>query len=220
MFAEDVRELIGFLSRDFSQGRVIVTYHERGNEITRYATDFESDLTKLGDLRYLKLVIQEPEAYGINKLALIELNAMCTNEVRAQGVQESWVIGKAEAVASQVRLSQNTLSTTFRKFGLNINGVLAVFALAAVPELSFWRLVIFLFVVAFVAWVVTKLHARFIPNALISLSARKLSWIDRVWPQIISWLLAVLSALVAAIAYGVLKGELSDSASWISRLLR
>jgi hypothetical protein len=218
LFAEDVRELIGFLSRDFSQGRVVVTYHEGGNEITRYATDFENDLAKLGELRYLKLVIQEPEAYGINKLALIELNAMGANEVRTQGVQESWVIGKAEALASKVRLSQKSLSTTFRKFGLNLNGILALFALAAVPELSFWRRMIFLLFVALVAWAVTQLHARFIPNCLISLSARRPSWIDRVWPQIISWFLAASSGLVALIAYGLLKGELSDSARWISSL--
>ena len=35
LYADELGELIGFVSRDFSQGRVIVTYHERGNEIVR-----------------------------------------------------------------------------------------------------------------------------------------------------------------------------------------
>ena len=49
---------------------------------------------RLGTLRYLKLLIQEPEAYGINRLAVVELNAAGANEVRVQGVQESWLWGK------------------------------------------------------------------------------------------------------------------------------
>ncbi|MBI3703441.1 MAG: hypothetical protein HY244_06245 [Rhizobiales bacterium] len=126
LYAEDVQELIGFLAKDFSQGRVIVTYRERGNEISRYASDPQSDLARLGELRYLKLLIQEPEAYGINRFALVELNASGVNEIRVQGVQESWVVGKAESVASLLRTHQKTLSTTFRTFGLNINGLLAL----------------------------------------------------------------------------------------------
>ena len=55
LFADDVRELIGLIRRDFGQGRVVVTYHERGTEISKYATDFENDLSRLDELRYLKL---------------------------------------------------------------------------------------------------------------------------------------------------------------------
>jgi hypothetical protein len=50
LYAEDVQELIGLLQRDFSQGRVVVTYHDRGNEISRYASDFEQEITRLGEL--------------------------------------------------------------------------------------------------------------------------------------------------------------------------
>ncbi len=87
LYADDVRELIALFKRDFNQFRVVVTFRERGSEISKYATDFENDFVRLGTLRYLKLQIQEPEAYGINRLAIIELNATGSNDIRVQGIQ-------------------------------------------------------------------------------------------------------------------------------------
>jgi hypothetical protein len=50
LYADDVRELITFIKRDFSQGRVIVTFRERGNESTKYADDFENGIPVLVNL--------------------------------------------------------------------------------------------------------------------------------------------------------------------------
>ena len=116
-----------------------MTFRERGNEISKYADAFENDITRLGDLRYLKLQIQEPEAYGINRLAIIELNAMSTNDIRVQGIQESWVIGKAEVLAAFVREREKVLSSTFKKYGLNANLVLFVGALIFCPNCRYQK---------------------------------------------------------------------------------
>ena len=158
LYAEDVVELIGFLARDFSQGRVVVTYNERGNEISRYASDFETDFDRLGEIKYLKMVIQEPEAYGINRLATVELNAAGKNEVRVQGVQEAWVRGKAKALASQLKLNEKTLATTYRRFGLNINALLAFAVLVLLPELPLLKRISFLAFMVLVGWALARLH--------------------------------------------------------------
>lgn len=216
LYADDVRELIGSLARDFNQGVVIATYRERGNEVSRYATDFQTDLSKLGELRYLKLYIQEQDAYNITKFAMIELNANGTNEVRVQGVQQSWVIGKAEALAGDVRLRQKTFSSTFRRFGLNINGFIAILTIAALPDLPLLKRFILILVAGIASVVVYQLHAKFIPNVLVYLSERKPSRFERILPSILSWLFAVTSGVVTAIAYGILKGDFPKLWAWFS----
>lgn len=218
LYLDDLQELIGFLRRDFAQDReVVVTYVERGNQISKYARDFLPTASHVGELRYIKLVIQEPEAYGINRYAQVELNATGENEVRVQGVQESWVIGKAEAIASHLRSHQKTLVTSFRKYGLNINGALFLIALVLLPELPLARRFAFLIVLIVVLAIILRLHTRFIPNVAIYLSDPKPGFFAQAWPQILSWLIAASAALFAAIVYGLLSGQLPFLTSFFSR---
>jgi hypothetical protein len=214
LYLEDVKELLGFLSADFTLGRLIVTYRERGSEISRYASDLQNDLAGLGELKYLKLLIQEPDAYGIYKVVTVELNSMGVNEVRVQGVQESWVVGKAETIATFLKRRQKALATSARSFGLNINTLLVLGALVLLPELPLGRRIIFLVVIAVVILAVAQAHARLIPNVLIYLSPKQPGPIQREWPQALSWIIAATSALAAAIAYGTLRGEIPLVPSW------
>jgi hypothetical protein len=71
-------------------------------------------------------------------------------------------------------------------------------------------------VVIGVAAIVYQLHVKFIPNVLIHLSEQKPESLQRAIPQLLSWLIAASSALVAAIAYGLLKGELPTLANWFA----
>ena len=214
LYADDVRELISLLRRDFQQGRVIVTFRERGTDISKYANEFENDIARLGTLRYLKLLIQEPETYGINRIALVELNATGSNVIQVQGVQESWVVGKAEALAGFFREREKFLSTTFKKYGLNANTILFVGAIILLPELTIPRRIIFMLSVFLMLGGIYVLHSRFIPNALIRLSASKPTFFERVGPPTLSWLFTVSAGLVGTIIYGLLKREISFPA-WL-----
>ncbi len=216
LYADDVRAMIGSLARDFKQGRVVATYRVGGSEVSKYAKEFVEDFERLAELRYLKLTIQEPEAHGINRFASIELNPNGSNEIKVQGIQQSWVLGKAEALASDLQPRQKFLATSFRKFGLNVNGILLVLTMILLPDLSLSRRFILVAVVVAVASIVYQLHMKFIPNVLIHLSEQKPGPLQRALPQVLSWLIAASSALVAAIAYGLLKGELPPLAKWLS----
>lgn len=217
LYAEDVQELIGFMSRDFSQGRVILTYRERGHEVSRYASDVQNELSRLGELRYLKLYIQAPDANGVNKFALVELNADGINEVRVQGIQESWVVGNVETITSFLKTYQKTLSTTFRSFGLNINGFLAIGTLVFLPELILSRRIIFVLAMASMGWAILFIHKQFIPNVIVYLSPQRPSAFQRVWPQILSWMIAATSAVFASVIYGILKGDYLPA--WLTKLV-
>jgi hypothetical protein len=136
------------------------------------------------------------------------LNAIGSNEIRVQGIQESWVIGKAEALAAFLRERQKFLTTTFQKYGLNVNFVLFVAAIILLPDLSVSRRFVFMILVVGILLGIAKLHSQFIPNALIRLPTSKPTLIERIWPQTFSWLATVGAAVVGAIIYGFLKGDL------------
>lgn len=209
LYAADVEELIQFVEKDFRFGRAIVTYYLRGNEISKYARDFVGNWQGQDTLHYLKIFISEPEAYGINRTVTVELNAQGGNDIKVQGVQEAWVIGKAESLAAHLRSKQKWLATTFRRFGLNINGLLALGALVALPDLTIDRRVGFAAVIVAIIWFIGALHRRFIPNVAIYLSAKAPGFLERSWPQVLSWLIAASSAVFAAVVYGILKGEIT-----------
>ena len=95
-------------------------------ENTQYFDEFEKQAVSLNELRYLKVSIQEPEAHGINKVAVIELDAEGRNDVMVQGIHESWVIGKAETLARQLRRNQRNFVTNIRNWGVGLNLVLIV----------------------------------------------------------------------------------------------
>jgi hypothetical protein len=202
LFAEDVKQLLTYIRQDFLTGRPVVTFNARGGEVTRYAEDFLRDADSLGRLGYFKVTIQEPEAYGINRLVVVELSAFGSNEVRVQGVQESWVIGKAEAIASLLRGYQSTLITTYKKFGLNLNQAIFLAMLVVMPSINAWiNRALFAVSVFILLTAMLWLHARFIPNASIRMGIAKPTFLGRIWPTLLSWLVAVSAALVAALVF-------------------
>jgi hypothetical protein len=145
---------------------------------------------------------------------MVELNATGSNDIRVQGVQESWVLGKAETLAAFVHEREKFLSTTFKKYGLNANFLLFVGALILLPELSIPRRVIFMFVVFIMAGGIYYLHSRFIPNALIHLSASKPTLLERIGPPALSWFLTVAAGAVGIVINALLKGEMTIPA-WL-----
>lgn len=200
LFAEDVRQLLTYIRQDFLTGRPIVTFNARGGEVTRYAEDFLRDADTLGRLDYFKVTIQEPEAYGINRLVVVELSAFGSNEVRVQGVQESWVIGKAEALASLLTRYQSTLITTYKKFGLNLNQAIFLAMLVVMPSINAWTdRVVFAVVVFVLLTAMLWLHAQYIPNASIRMGVETPTFLGRIWPTLLSWLVAVSATLVGGL---------------------
>lgn len=221
LYGDDVGELIGYMARDFRvpRERVVVTYNDLGTEVSRYAGDVEPDFKKMGKAHFLRLFVQEPEAYGINRAVTVQLNANGVNEVRVQGVQESWVIGKAETIAEQLRKHQKSLATTFRKFGFNIYGAFIVGALALMPDLSLWRRLVFLAAVLVLAGLAIRFHSKFIPNVVIYFAVERPSALRRAWPQIVSWIVTTLSAVVATFVYELLKGGFPKVSQFIQLLV-
>lgn len=202
LFGPDITALIMDLRKDFSVGRPIATYSTGAGEITRYADDFLAEAAKLGTLSYLNLQIQEPEAHGINKVTAIELRRYGVSEVRAQGVSESWVVGRAEAIASRLKRHQNSFVTAYKKFGLNINQAIFLVMLILIPQFtSMEKRAAFVISVYAIMHALLWVHSRLIPSADIRASSPAPSQLARALPSIASFLLAIVASVFAAYIY-------------------
>lgn len=202
LYASDVEALLRYVKEEFAAPRPIVAYKVRGNEVAKYAEDFVSEFSAIGDLDYLKITVQEPDAHGLNRLVVVELNASGNNEVLVQGTRESWVVGRSVALANFLGSYQRSLVTTYKRFGLNINSVIFLAMLVAIPEIVSWqdRLVFVLATTALLG-LLYGVHAKFIPNVSISLSERRANAFVRAWPTILSWLIAASASVAAALIF-------------------
>jgi hypothetical protein len=206
LFKEDIVNLINFMKKDFTEGRVIVTYSQRGSELTKFYDDFINTSDDLNELNHFKAVLQEPEAYGINRVAVVELFVSGTSEIRVSGINESWVLGKAESIYQTLKPKQNYFVTTYKKYGLNLNGFIFFTMLVFIPEIvTIENRAIFVLVVFLLLNSLLFFHAKIIPNTLIYMQETKPNTFLRIWPTILSWLVAASSSVAAAYIFMLLK---------------
>lgn len=202
VYGDDLKQLLQHMKKDFASARPIVTYNARGSQVTKYAEDFLSEGAALGNIEYLKIQIQELEAHGINKLIVVELDGSGVNEVRAQGIRESWVVGSAETLAVYLKKHERKLATTFRPFGFNFNLIVLCMLLIVLPSIASAAERATLVVLSQLALVgLYKVHQHFIPNARVNLASGGLDVVDRIVVSTISWGLAFLSVLVTKLLY-------------------
>jgi hypothetical protein len=206
LFKEDIVNLINFMRKDFTEGRVIVTYSQRGSELTKFADDFINSSDDLNELNYFKAVVQEPEAHGINRVVVVELFVSGTSEIRVSGINESWVLGKAESISQTLKPKQNYFVTTYKKYGLNLNVLIFFSMLVFIPEIvTIENRAIFVSVVFLLLNILLFVHTKIIPNTLIYMQENKPNFFHRAWPTLLSWLVAASSSVTAAYIFMLLK---------------
>ncbi len=202
LYAQDIAVLAQVAKGDFSSGRAIVTYSVRGSEVTRYLEDFTTDAPNLGELRKFKFHIQEPDAHGVNKVVTIDLNTFGSNDVTVQGVNESWVVGKLESIARALSEYESALVTNYKKFGLSLNQSIFLAMLVFIPAIEkIWHRATFVVGVILLLQGLYWIHSKFIPILVVYPSHKTPTFLQRMWPSTISWLIAATSALAASFLY-------------------
>lgn len=203
LFLEDIKLLFEQIKQDFSAtSKLIVTYNIHGNEVTKYSDDFLKDIRSLNKFAYFKINIQEIEAYGINRAVVVELRAHGSNDIRIQGVQESWVIGKAEKLAIFLKQYESAPVTTYKKYGPLLNQMIFWSMLVIMPSIASWQdrigfALSIVIILQFLFW----FHSKFIPNASISVSEKKPNWLLRNWPTAASWIMSIVASLIASFVF-------------------
>jgi len=205
LFPGDLRSIVDLMSRDFIVGRLVITYEDHGTHVAQYFDEFQKTKSNLGELRYIKLVIQEPEAHGINRLILVEFDTNATNTITVQGIQQAWVVGMAETLALKIRKYEKMLVTTYKKFGLGLNQILFLAIIVLIPEIeNIWGRALFVGLGLFLLVILYVIHSRLIPNVAIYMTTQEPGWFARVWPTVLSWIVAASATLAATYVFYIL----------------
>jgi hypothetical protein len=143
--------------------------------------------------------IQDIECNGIVRTVAIELRAHGSNAnfIRVQGIQEAWVIGKAESLAAFLKNYEISLITAYKKFGLNINLLIFMALLILTPSINYvWQRALFVVIIFLILQALLWIHSRYIPNAFICMTEEKPTWWRRHWPSLASWIGTISSGII------------------------
>jgi hypothetical protein len=165
----------------------------------------------LSTITYLRLNVQERESPNINRIAVVELDSSGENAILVQGGQESWARGEADFLKSVAERGLTRTVTSIKKFGLNINGLMFVIGLAALPDLTFGKRLLFLAILFAIMVVIMGLHKAFVSNALIFMNEERPRTLRVYSEQVVSVIIATVAGTLAAAAYGALSGKLAGA---------
>ena len=221
LYGNDLKKLIQIIKKDFVQGRVVITYDFNGHKITKYAEDFFNEISDIKILRAITINIQEPEFNGINRSVVIEFAEYFGSVIRVSSSSETWVVGKAETLKKALTDYERFIVTNYRRYGLDINFLIFLTMLVAMPEIQNWpeRLSFVLCILVLLLFLL-RLHRKFIPNTLITNEKKNISLFKRNWPTILSLLMTIVSALISGIlltfftggeVFGVTGASMSES---------
>lgn len=153
---------------------------------------------------YLKLYVQERESNGFSRIAVIEIGPEF-NFASVQGSDEAWVLGMLEKIKRQVQPFERNYTTNFQKVGFGINQILIVGAIVYLPSLETLRdRTLLMGWVLLSVFIVNRLHQKLLPHATLYLVPKPKSTFTA---SLISWIIAVSSALVAALLAAYLQGQ-------------
>ncbi|MES0186057.1 hypothetical protein NKK48_15310 [Mesorhizobium sp. C386A] len=211
LYRADFEEMVAAVRKDFKAGQLFVTFSDRKTKRTMTVEQFMEASKNLSTITYLRLNVQERESPNINRIAMVELDSSGENAILVQGGQESWARGEADFLKSIAERGLTRTITSIKKFGLNINGLMFVIGLAALPDLTFGKRLLFLAILFTIMVVIMDLHKAFVSNALIFMNEERPRTLRIYSEQVVSVIIATLAGTLAAAAYGALSGKLAGA---------
>ena len=193
------------LQKEFPQAEVVVTVLA-GTEKSCLLSDFPHVAFTADRATLFKLYARQRHSSGIDRVAIVEFGPQ-VNYVMTQGSDEAWVLGMLEKLKLSVKTLERRYATSFQKYGFGINQLLFIGALVYLPSLPNLQSRAALMVgVVLITWAVTWLHGRYLPFAALYLSTKPKGIIAKVLPSAASWLIALTSAVAAALLAHYLQG--------------
>lgn len=206
LYRNDIDEMIATMRRKFPGSRIVISHFDRGAELALFDVDFEAKIQNLDQLKWVKLNVQSTVGGGFTRSLTIDLG-QSFNRVTTQGPDESWVLGELEATLSTLRLKQSWLSTAIGKYRLNINLLIFLAAIVAMPDLKIASRALFVGGVLAVVLAADQATQRLVPNFVLNLTATRPNLPIRIWPSALSWIISATAGVAAKIFYDLLQGN-------------
>ena len=195
----DLEKLIQLIAQDFVNGKVVVSYFERGVQITKYANAFIQDPPNVA-LKALKLAVQEPEGQGLNRIINVDLVEGGGSLITTSSGNESWATGQGERIRKLVQMHENKLVSWYRQYGLTINSVIFLALLVVIPGIADLRgRAACVGAVWLLSTALTLIYNRLVPNTLVLVSDKTSGWWSGAWRNVASWLAAIVTSLIASL---------------------
>ena len=208
LYRDDVVALISLVLSDLSADRLVVNFRN-GPTHTVLWSDVFLDTVNSDDIRFLKLTINDTAPGGASRMVMIEFGHIY-NEVTVQGESQVWVAGKANILREFLTKRQSHLVTQFKLWNVSITTLVVLAMIVVMPIFtSLLARAGVAVVVATALMVMTWIHTRFIPASISSMGNRRPS-LFRFWPQWVSWLAGIISALIV-IKVGAMIEEAAQS---------
>lgn len=191
------------IQANFNRSKVVVTV-SAGTEKTRLLDDFKKAKHGIERVTLFKLYARESEANGIDRIVIVEFGPEA-NWAMSQGSDEAWVLGMMEKLKQLISPMERKYSTNFKKHGFGIAQILIFGALVYLPSLDdIYHRALLMIGVLCIVYAFNFLHKQYLPFSALTLLDRPNNFTSKVLPNVVSWVFAASSALVAALLASLL----------------
>ena len=169
---EQIIAIADDLQSDFSNGTVVVTFAS-GTQQSRFLEDFKSLKITAEKAEVIKIVAQQSEPGGINRVVSIEFGPQW-NAVTIQSSSEAWALGKCEALKRDLQRFERSYATKIRwLLGFGVNQALLLWVIIYIPSLpNLWDRALFLVAILALIVAINWLHTNYLPFAAIYLTKK------------------------------------------------
>lgn len=202
---DDIIEISERLDKEFKSGRLVITIVSETEEILNLE-ELRSKKFAPEKAALVRLFARRPDGVDSENMVEIEFGQNF-NVVLAQGADQSWVIGRAEKLKSEMKKYEKLYSSQLNVRGITVPRlffVLAIIASPSIPTLQS-RLIFFGIVIALLMasdWI----HEKFFPFSTIFLGRKRSSKLGAVLMTILSWLITVTAGTISALLAAYLIG--------------
>ncbi len=186
-------------------GSVVVTECSKGTKIAKYADSYLTSQDYLTNVDSFLLTVQVPMGSFVNILTLI-LNQHDPSRIISQSGDLVWSHSTPMMIKEYLIERSSKFLGYFKRYGLELNGLIFLFLLTVLPSFEFRARLIFM--VAFIIFVFSyRLGYRWVSQTIIQINAEQPSSFKDRFPKLTYLLVTLLSAVISAsIGWGIKSG--------------